>query len=108
MNSIKPFIYSAPIQGVQVKPLTEDGKRVSILYNGLLSKEGATSVYLHYGYGEGEDWTGTTEQPMEQRNEGWEKVVHLDQNNQLNFCFKDGSNHWDNNNGSNWAYKISF
>ncbi|NMA52115.1 MAG: hypothetical protein GX949_03785, partial [Peptococcaceae bacterium] len=44
---------------------------------------------------------------MEHRHGGWEKVVHLDKGNQLNFCFKDGSDHWDNNNGSNWAYKIS-
>ena len=41
MNSIKPFRYSEPIRGVQVKPLTEDGKKISILYKGLLSEKGA-------------------------------------------------------------------
>ncbi|TEB04158.1 Carbohydrate binding domain (family 25) [Pelotomaculum schinkii] len=107
MSSIKPFTYSHSIQGVQVKPLSEDGRHVSILYKGLLANQGAASVYLHYGYGEQQDWLETIDQPMEQRNDGWEKAVRLEKGNQLNFCFKDNSNHWDNNNGTNWAYRIS-
>lgn len=107
MSSIKPFTYSYSIQGVQVKPLSEDGRHVSILYKGLLADQGATSVYLHYGYGEQQDWFETIDQPMEQRTNGWEKVVRLTKGNQLNFCFKDSSNNWDNNKGANWAYKIS-
>jgi hypothetical protein len=44
---------------------------------------------------------------MEQRSNGWEKVVQLARGNQLHFCFKDSSNNWDNNKGANWTYKIS-
>lgn len=107
MSSIKPFTYSHAIQGVQVKPMSEDGRQVSILYKGLLANQGATSVYLHYGYGDQQDWLGTIDQPMEQRNGGWEKVVQVGKGNQINFCFKDNANQWDNNNGTNWAYRIS-
>jgi len=107
VSSIKPFNYSYSIQGVQVKPLTEDGRQVSILYKGLLANQNAASVYLHYGYGKQQDWVGTTDQQMEQLNGGWEKVVTIEKGDQLNFCFKDSANQWDNNNGTNWAYRIS-
>jgi hypothetical protein len=107
MGSIKPFTYSYSIQGVQVKPLSEDGRNVSILYKGLLAGQGTAGVYLHYGYGEQQDWVEIADQPMEQRDHGWEKVVQIDKGHQLNFCFKDSSNNWDNNNGANWAYRIS-
>lgn len=107
MSSIKPFTYSHAIQGVQVKPLSEDGRQISILYKGLLANQGSGSVYLHYGYGEQQNWLEATDQPMEQNNGGWEKVVRIEKGNQLNFCFKDNSNHWDNNSGTNWAYRIS-
>jgi len=107
VNSIKPFTYSYSIQGVQVKPLSEDGREVSILYKGLLADHGATNVYLHYGYGEADNWVDTIDQPMVRQNDGWEKIVRVEKGNKLNFCFRDNFNHWDNNNGTNWAYVIS-
>ncbi|BAF61082.1 MAG: hypothetical protein HPY89_12760 [Pelotomaculum sp.] len=107
MNSIKPFVYSHPIQGVQVKPLTEDGKKVSILYNGLLAQAGAGEIYLHCGTGDISNWENISDLPMERKSNGWEKTVRLESSRQLNFCFRDGINNWDNNGGANWAYRIS-
>lgn len=89
MNSIKPFRYSEPIRGVQVKPLTEDGKKISILYKGLLSEKGAERIYLHCGYGNQQNWSYTSDQPMERTQAGWEKMISLQEGAQLNFCFKD-------------------
>lgn len=107
MDSIKPHTYSYSIQGVQVKPLSENGREVSILYKGLLARTEAGQVYLHYGFGDKNDWRETGNLPMERRNDGWEKTVMLDEGAQLNFCFKDGIDNWDNNFGSNWAYRIT-
>lgn len=107
MNPIKPYIYSHSINGVQVKPLSDDGKKVSVLYNGTLSDAGADQIYLHFGFGNKNNWSKIEDQPMERQNEGWEKTVHLKENNQLNFCFRDNFNNWDNNNGANWIYRIS-
>lgn len=106
MHAIKPHTYSYSIQGVQVKPLTEDGKEVSILYNGLLSQLGADNIYMHYGYGDKNSWEEIKSELMDRRSEGWEKSVKV-KGNQLNFCFRDSAEHWDNNNGVNWAYRIS-
>ncbi len=107
MDTIKPHIYSHSINGVQVKPLSEDGKRISILYNGRLKNTGAEQIYLHYGQGNKNSWHRVNEQPMENQAQGWEKTVQLAENKQLNFCFKDNTDNWDNNQGSNWAYRIS-
>lgn len=106
MGSIKPHTYSYSIQGVQVKPLTEDGKDVSILYNSLLAKSGTGAIYMHYGFGDKNSWQDINSQPMEYRHEGWEISLKVT-GNQLNFCFKDSAENWDNNNGANWAYQIS-
>ena len=107
MGTIKPHAYSYAIQGVQVKPLSGDGREVSILYNGLLARSGAGQVYLHFGFGENGNWREIKIQPMERSNGGWEKTVKLEGDSQLNFCFKDGVENWDNNSGNNWAYRIS-
>lgn len=107
MSSIKPYTYSYSIQGVQVKPLSEDGKEVSILYNGLLARSGGGQIYLHCGFGDKYNWSEISSQPMERKDESWEKTLRMEKGNQLNFCFKDGVNNWDNNSGSNWAYRIS-
>lgn len=107
MSDIKPFSYSYSIQGVQVKPLSEDGKKVSILYNGLLARSGAGQVYLHCGFGKKDTWQQVNDLPMERRNGGWEKTLTVGAGNRLNFCFKDSIDNWDNNQGSNWAYHIA-
>ncbi|MBP7330761.1 MAG: Carbohydrate binding domain (family 25) [Firmicutes bacterium ADurb.Bin373] len=104
---IKAHAYSHSIHGVKVKPLADDGKEVSIFYDGLLSKAGADKVYLHCGYGDKNDWEKVTDLPMKQVDDGWEKTLHIDTGNSLNFCFRDGSKNWDNNSGDNWAYRIS-
>ncbi len=107
MNSIKPYTYSHSIRGVQVKPLSEDGKEVSILYSGQLARSDAGEIYLHCGFGDRHTWGTVSDLPMGRKNEGWEKTVRIKEGNQLNFCFRDGVNNWDNNNGANWAYRIT-
>lgn len=106
MDTIRPYTFSQPIQGVQVKPLTEDGKQVRIRYNGLLKNSGSPKVIIHCGFGEANQWRMVEDIPMEATADGWEKTITM-QDNQINFCFRDGADHWDNNNGLNWIYRIS-
>jgi hypothetical protein len=107
MKTIRPFKFSQPIHGVQVKPLSESGKEVAIRYNGLLAASGATDIYIHYGYGEADKWEDVADMHLERSCEGWESSVSMDDKRQLNFCFRDSANNWDNNNGLNWIYRIS-
>ena len=91
-------------RGVQVTPLSQDGREVTITYNGLLQNSGAEEVYLHHGFGD--NWHSTSEFRMEKTPQGWQKTVVM-QDNQVTFCFKDNAQHWDNNEGHNWMYRLS-
>lgn len=106
MSTLSPFTFSAPIQGVQVKPLTQDGQQIVIRYNGLLRDQGARQVWLHGGSGESNAWEETKDYLMERTGEGWEQTIDL-KDKQLNFCFRDDARNWDNNNGVNWTYRIT-
>lgn len=107
MEPIKPFVYSAPINGVRVKPLSHEGREISILYCGRLAKSGSGPVFVHFGYGSNEKWTAIGELPLTKSEEGWEGKAVIKEGNQINFCFKDKDGNWDNNNGRNWIYRIS-
>jgi hypothetical protein len=106
MESIKPFQFSQQIHGVSVKPLSDSGKEVRIRYNGLLSASGADRVFMHFGFGDREGWQNVASRVMDRTFEGWEASVSM-QDSQLNFCFRDTAQNWDNNNGLNWIYRIS-
>ncbi|MFZ5634606.1 MAG: carbohydrate-binding protein [Bacillota bacterium] len=107
MKTIKPFKFSQAIHGVQVKPLNESGRDVRIRYNGLLAASGAADVFMHYGFGESDNWASVGDMHLERTYEGWESTVAMHDNKQLNFCFRDSAHNWDNNNGLNWIYRIS-
>ncbi|SFR06499.1 carbohydrate-binding protein [Desulfoscipio geothermicus] len=106
MSTLSPFTFSAPIQGVQVKPLTQDGKQIRIRYNGLLNQSGAEQIFLHGGFGEDKEWQEVKDYLMEKTSEGWEQTIDI-QDRQFNFCFRDNAHNWDNNNGVNWIYRIT-
>lgn len=94
-----------PIQlehNVTVSPVPPKRGVVKISYKGLLANSGAQDVYLRTGYGTSDTWQGIYDYKMEKTSQGWEQVMHLNRNNYLQFCFKDGADHWDNNNGINW------
>lgn len=104
---IKAFEYSEPISGVKVKPVSRDGNDVVILYNGRLSDPVSKKLYLHYGYGDNLSWQRIGDLLMQSTDRGWEAMIHLRGDKQLNFCFKDAFENWDDNSGQNWSYRIN-
>lgn len=78
------------------------GDTVHINYEGLLKNSGAGEVYLHYGF---DSWSkGVTTVRMERTNNGdFGSDITFSGNQEINFCFKDSGNNWDNNNGHNWT-----
>lgn len=94
--------------GIMVHPLaTNDGNKIRVKYNGILNKDDAEQVYLHAGLGYSQKWDYIIDIPMEYNDGSWIADIRVeDADNRLNFCFKDSAQHWDNNNGDNWSYKI--
>ncbi len=90
---------------VDPTPITA-GQEVTVLYDGLLSHDGAEHVFLHVGYGNSQHWELVGDYQMNKLDYGWEKTLHINEDSRFNFCFKDCANNWDNNSGKNWSYEI--
>lgn len=95
--------------GVFVSPMPiTKGDTVTLKYNGLLSKSGATEVFAHVGYGP-MDWIGVQDIPMTKEPDGtWTTEIHMaeDQVSPFNVCFRDSAYNWDSNYGNNWSFQL--
>lgn len=83
----------------------QPGDKLTITYNGLLSKSGATEVWMRTGTGEPRDWNHVYDHYMVRTPAGFECTFDLFGAQNINLCFKDSANNWDNNNGNNWRYQ---
>ena len=77
---------------------------VKISYTGKLFQENAEEVYLHYGFGL--QWENLSDVKMEKTDFGFQAESNLDDSETLNFCFNDGQDNWDNNEGQNYIFEI--
>ena len=78
--------------------------KVKISYTGKLFEENSKDVFLHYGYGN--EWENLSEIKMEKTELGYQTEIELISNNNLNLCFRDSNNNWDNNNSQNYSFPI--
>lgn len=80
------------------------GRDVLIRYKGLLAKSGADRVFCHYGY---DGWKNINTVEMRREPDGsFVASIPVNGQSEINFCFKDSANNWDNNSGWNWATDI--
>ncbi len=77
---------------------------VKISYTGKLFSQNCESVFIHYGFGL--NWDNVNEIEMEKTELGFQAEIELSSFDTLNFCFKDGNNNWDNNDGKNYVFPI--
>ena len=77
---------------------------VKISYTGRFFEDGSDEVFIHYGFGE--NWDGLSEVKMEKTELGFQTEITLNESNTFNFCFKNGNNEWDNNDGQNYIFDI--
>ena len=99
---------SGLVRGVAVDPTPiTAGEEITVLYNGKLSNDGKGQVYLHLGYGKHNKWRNISDMRMEKTGWGWVSTVPMPEvEGRFNFCFKDETNSWDNNDGINWSFAI--
>lgn len=92
-------------KGVVINPSVPTvGDKVKIVYDGLLSKSGATHVYAHIGFGS--RWDNLQDVPMMKTSTGFETTIPVYSTDSINLAFKDCANHWDNNSGMNYSYEV--
>ncbi|MGI6144961.1 MAG: carbohydrate-binding protein [Clostridia bacterium] len=93
-------------EGVSITPMPVTMmETVTIEYDGLLSQNNTDNIYLHVGHGLSDYWTNVQDIPMKKTNNVWSASI-IPSDSRLNFCFHDGANNWDNNNGHNWSLTV--
>ncbi|HMM22728.1 MAG TPA: carbohydrate-binding protein [Selenomonadales bacterium] len=99
----KWFVYSA--QGVGIEPaLPSSQDTVTITYNGLLARSGATELYAHVGYN---GWQDIRDYPMLKTARGFEtSVIPPAGAGSVSVCFRDPAGNWDNNSGSDYSFDL--
>lgn len=86
-------------------PDVKKGKKTTVHYSGILNNSGAEKIYLHYGF---DGWNNTSTVPMKKTHDGcYSMEIDVRGNNEVNFCFKDSADNWDNNSGTNWNVGIT-
>ena len=81
-----------------------ENTKVKISYTGKLFQESAEEVFIHYGFGL--SWDNLSETQMEKTDIGFQAEIELPEYDTLNFCFRDNSENWDNNQGQNYVFQI--
>ena len=81
-----------------------ENSKVKISYTGKLFQESSEQVSIHYGFGI--NWNNVNDIQMEKTELGFQAEIELGEGDTFNFCFKDGNNNWDNNNGQNYIFPL--
>ena len=82
-----------------------EGRTVKLTYAGKLIENGANEIYVHYGYGL--LWNNLQEIKLDKIDNHYETNITLSCAEDLNFCFRDENNNWDNNNTKNYCATIA-
>ena len=77
---------------------------LKISYVGTLFSEGASEVYIHYGFNP--TWENVNDVKMEKTELGFQCEIEIGEYDTLNFCFNDGNGNWDNNGGTDYTFGI--
>lgn len=81
---------------------TKKEENLELKYTGCL--DGAKTIYLHYGIGDGDKWDNVTECKMRKLKTCYKTEVTIPAGTELKFCFRDADGNWDNNYGSDYSY----
>jgi hypothetical protein len=92
--------------GITIQPsIPSVGESVTVMYDGLLSKSGASHIYARIGFGN--NWDNEFDYPMMRTDTGFQTTIPIVKADTLNICFKDCANNWDNNSGMNYSFDVA-
>ena len=92
--------------GIVISPAVPTaGDTVKVVYDGLLSKSGASHIFAHIGFGN--RWNNLYDYNMNRTSTGFEASVPVTNADTMNLCFKDCADHWDNNSGKNYTFDVT-
>ncbi len=81
-----------------------ENSKVKISYLGNLYQNNSEEVSIHYGFGT--NWDNVNDIKMEKTDLGFQAEIQLLEGDTFNFCFKNGNDEWDNNDGKNYVFPL--
>lgn len=81
-----------------------ENSNVKISYTGKFFQDGSQDVFIHYGFGC--NWNNVAEVQMDKTELGFQAELTLGEGETFNFCFRNGNNDWDNNDGHNYVFDL--
>ena len=81
-----------------------EGNTVKISYTGFFFQTNCEKVFLHFGFGN--SWDGLKDIEMKKTALGFQASIELTSNEDLNMCFRNENEDWDNNFGQNFSFKV--
>ncbi len=81
-----------------------EGNTVKISYTGFFFQTNCEKVFLHFGFGN--SWDGLKDVEMKKTALGFQASIELTSNEDLNMCFRNEKEDWDNNFGQNFSFKV--
>lgn len=81
-----------------------ENSNVKISYTGKFFQDASEEVYIHYGFGI--NWDNVNDIKMEKTDLGFQAEIQLGEGDTFNFCFKNGNDEWDNNDGQNYVFPL--
>lgn len=92
--------------GVAISPAVPIvGDRITIIYDGVLSKNGATAMNVHLGYGA--NMENEQDIPMTRGETSFEVTVPALRESYLKLSFRDQMNNVDDNSGNYYSFDIT-
>ena len=81
-----------------------ENSKVKISYIGKLYQDASSEVSIHYGFGL--NWDNVNDIEMKKTDLGFQAEIDLLEGDSFNFCFRDGNDVWDNNDGQNYVFPL--
>lgn len=81
-----------------------ENSKVKISYIGQLYQDASSEVSIHYGFGL--NWDNVNDIEMKKTDLGFQAEIDLLEGDSFNFCFRNGNNIWDNNDGQNYVFPL--
>ena len=81
-----------------------ENSKVKISYTGKFYQDNSQNVIVHYGFGS--QWNNVNDIEMIKTELGFQTEIELLQGENLELCFKNGNDEWDNNDGKNYVFQL--
>lgn len=81
-----------------------ENSKIKISYTGKFFQDESEEVFIHYGFGI--NWDNVNDAKMEKTELGFQAEIELPESETFNFCFNNGNDEWDNNDGANYIFPI--